>query len=522
MKPLYNNILSIIVTSTAIFTSLNINAQEKENDFLLHQLYYRNCVTDYKSKISSDIVFAPKEQNTLLSLSYNGEYGDFALTQNARNLTLYNVSVEGVNLSFKDVYMAGGVNFSEQYKQNVRFTSIINPFRGNPYQLADSTASDWKTQYYSMWTKLAKEIIDNRLAMGVYLSLDVARGAKDIDPRPKSNNCNIIAIPSLTFNMSNHRFGGAFIYNRFNENTNIILYNTSEPQLIYSFKGLGQNTYDIFTNTERERKYDGYGVGAMVSYRYIDDSFEMNLRGEYDNYGETTSDIENNKPRLCGKYYSDKYKAFASLQYSTNSFTNQLKFFFDYRDDSGKEIIQIYNSDAGVNAWQTDSEAPKRWILDDKDFSASYLLKALDINKRYSLCGVEFSYCKRVYDESYKAMDSYIKYNNDLIGISPEINRIINKKMSLSLRLNGEYCFVSKVESNYKRRNDKDNSIDLLYMDRDMELLKQNYYMVGGELITAYSVDSSHVFSLSVDYKYLRSDNGLYRHYPKVTLSYHF
>jgi hypothetical protein len=501
---------------------LSVKAQGGSEEQYFHRLLYTQTSFDFKSAVASDMVYSTKMEFSDISVKYKGEYGTFHRTQAGKNITGYMFDAEGAVNPSEKTYMSGGFHFSQNYKNSVSYSSIINPYRGTPYQLADSTDSNWRIQNYSMWTKLATELVEDKLSAGVFLSLDVARGAKMIDPRPKSNNNRIEAAPSLTLNLGKSRVGASFIYERLNEQTNFILYNSSESQKIFAFKGLGQYTFDIFSTTERERSYDGYGVGCAVSYRYKKDNFEMNLLGKYNNYGEEVSDIEYSKPRLRGKYFSDKYEGFANLKLSAGCLIHQFILRTKTIKESGKEIIQIFNSSEDVNAWQTDSEAPNRWKGDKKGFSAIYSLKTLNATGYYSPYGVEIRYNNNSFDESYRVMDTYIDYKNNVFSLTPELNRPLGNNILTTLKIKGEYCIVSDFNSNYKERELDNHTVKNGFFDKETEILSQNYYSLGAMIGAGYSFENGNALMVNVNYSYLKSDNGLYRHYPLISLSYNF
>ncbi|MDO5570447.1 MAG: hypothetical protein Q4F97_03150 [Bacteroidales bacterium] len=506
----------------AVLGSSHAKAQNNNDELYFHRLLYKQTSFDYNSIVASDMIYSNNQEFSDIAIKYSGEYGTYHRPQTAKNQTGYIFDAQGCVIPSEKIYMGGGFHFSQNYKNSVRFNSLIDPYRGTPYQLADSTDSNWRIQNYSMWTKLATEIIDKKLSAGVFLSLNVARGAKMIDPRPKSNNNRIEAVPSLTLNLGKNRIGGAFVYERFNELTNFILYNTSETQKIYAFKGLGQYTFDIFSTTERERRYDGHGIGGMISYRYRENNFEIDIQGKYTNYGEEVSDIENNKPRLRGKYFSDKYFAIVDFKLYGDNFLNQIKIIPDINKESGKEIIQIYNSSENVNAWQTDSEAPNRWKGNKKNFKAVYSLKSLSSDKNYSPYGIEVGYQNKSFDEKYEVMDTYINFKNNIISLSPEMNTLLGNHLLASFKLNGEYCIVTDFNANYKEREEDNPTVKEMFFDKETDILSQNYYSLGGAASIGYSFDNGNSLIMNVDYKYLRTENGFYRHYPLISLSYNF
>lgn len=512
----------MFISCSSMLATSSVQAQNDSIDYhFFHRELYKSTSFAISSKIASDIIDSNAEKYSDIGVKYTGEFGSYHKVQTAQNVSRYVFDAEGALVTEKS-YMSGGFHFSEDFKRSVRFNSIIDPYRGTPYMLADSTNSNWKIQNYSMWTKLAHQILPERLSIGLNVSLDVARGAKMIDPRPRSNNSNIAAMPSLSLQLGRHKVGAAFDYKSFKEVTNMILYNSSESQKVYAFKGLGQYTFDIFSTTERERKYDGSGVGGVLTYHYVSDAFSFFTQGEYDNYAEEVSDIENSKPRLRGRYYSDKYNLTLKAKYKSGKAIHILSFNYSNNKQSGREIIQFFNSSPDVNAWQTDSEAPGRWKGDKKSLNVTYDFSLLNKAAYYSPLGARISYTNYNFSEKYRVMETHLSYKNNIFSFVPYYNVKLSSKLIGSAKLIAEYFAVSDLSSSYKERETDNHTVKEMYFDKEMSVLSQNYYLIGGELGCGYTFMNGAVLMLNASYKYLNAAEGLYRHYPTVTLSYHF
>lgn len=515
-------IINILFTCCSLLYATSVRAQNDSIDYrYFHRELYKSTSFSFNSKIASDIINTDAIKYSDIAIGYAGEYGNYHRVQTGADINKYMFDAQGALLT-KNGYMGGGFHFSQDYKQSVSFNSIIDPYRGTPYMLVDSTSSNWTVQNYSMWTKLAYDLLPQKLAIGLYMSLDVARGAKKIDPRPRSNNSNIFAAPSLSLQLGRHKIGAAIDYCSFKEVTNLILYNSSESQKVYAFKGLGQYTFDIFSTTERERKYDGSGIGSMLSYNYCDGSFSFNVQGSYDNYSEEVSDIENSKPRLRGRYYSDKYDFTVRVKYKFLKSIHQISFNYLKNKQSGREIIQLFNSSSEVNAWQTDSEAPGRWKGDKKRMNIAYDVAFLNSSSYYSPFGAKIMYSNLNFSEKYDVMDTRLSYKNNIISISPYYNTKLSSNIMGTVKLVGEYCGISDFKSAYKEREVDNHTIKDMYFDSDAYILSQNYFIGGCDLGCGYKFINGAVLMMNAGYRYLKADNGLYRHYPTVSLSYHF
>ena len=261
--------------------------------------------------------------------------------------------------------LKGDFTFRQSFENDVRFASTFNPLRTMPYVIADSTGGNWQKQDYSMWADISAPIVKDRLGAGLGIDLEVGRGAKKVDPRPQAGMCRIELKPSLSFNCPGlFSVSAGFIYGLYRETANLILYDSSQPQKLYLLKGLGQYTYEVFSSTERERKYDGNTLGGSFDLRRTDRYGTVSLYGEYRNGLEKVFDIDYSKPHDRGRYYTHDFRTGIDADFSM---TGKKRFgaaaMLEYSGlrHSGREFVQHFDSSPEVNAWVTDSELPGRY-----------------------------------------------------------------------------------------------------------------------------------------------------------------
>ncbi|MEG1585720.1 MAG: hypothetical protein RR346_02475 [Bacteroidales bacterium] len=521
-----NKKISVSLASiTLSLLTVHLNAQtdslHHEYNRYLNTIYYKTITPALQSGIVSDISFAKIQSFSSLQLNYTGEYGDYHLVQEAGKISKYGFYAEGA-LPVKQVYLSGGFRFSQDDKKEIRFTSLLDPFRGTPYQLADSTRSNWKIQNYNMWAKLASELIKNRLSAGLGITLDVARGAKMIDPRPRTNNSNITLQPALTLLLGKHTIGLGGNFVRFRELVDLMLYNSAEPQKIYVLKGIGQYTYDIFSITERERRYNGNGAGAMMSYGFTNNHVCLLAEANYLNYSEEVSDIEYSKPRLRGRYYKDQYQLKVNAQYKKDRILHILKLTYTESDHSGREIIQIFNSDPNVNNWQTDSEAPARWKNKEKFICGSYDWMLINKNKEYIPAGIRLGINYHQVKETYQVMNTFRSYKQMEYELRPFYNWNFKHHHMARFSLTAAISQILNYKSAYKEREADNPTIQNMLIMPDNKIINQNTQMYGAEMGYGYVFHSGSTLLLTGKYRYLFSENHFYRHYPELILSYHF
>lgn len=463
-----------------------------------------------------------------IHIGTNHENGNFHRPQQPKTATNYFFSAEGA-LKMGDYFLTAGFNFQQTYNKDVKFTSILDPYRGTPYILADSTGGNWQKQSYDMWAKGATPFFYELISFGLDLELAVGRGAKKVDPRPQSNVNRLSAAPSITLKRDKHSIGGYLQYKRFQENTNIILYNTGEPQKMYLLKGMGQYTYDIFSNNERERQYKGDGWGYGFQYGLNSTSAVLNIHGDYNNYTEEAMDIESNKPRKRGRLYETSYKAGVNLNIFGERSTHTISFFYRWRERSGRELIQAFNPSPDVNAWETTSEAPRRSVNLVRNLSGNYTLFLhrkpansdnrqlhgytwrLDINALYT-----------DYSDTYKVMKSEIGYKQLQTGVGLLRNFSIGKGHTLQFHMAGEYRVPWNRTFQYTARETEDRTIenDLVYADRD--ILFKKSYSIEVDALFSYRLKPFGNIYLQIGYTTVQAQDNLSRNGVSARFGYQF
>lgn len=521
------NIKYNLLIGLLLFGSAGISAQtedNKEESIAQLDLYQRENFAFDRSDASA-LALGQWKSYSNIYVGINYKDGTFHRPQQSSSATDYLFSAEGA-LKMGEYRIAGGFALEQSYNKNVRFNSIIDPYRGTPYILADSTGGNWQKQSYALWAKGASPFFYNLVSVGLDLQLNVDRGSKKIDPRPQSNVNSISVAPSVTLKQNDFSLGAYIRYRRFRENSNLILYNTSEPQKIYMLKGMGQYVYDIFSNNERERKYQGDGLGYGLTFGVNKEHTSMDVYMDYANYTEDAMDIESNKPRERGRLYETRYTGGTHINIYSERAKHLIAASYFWQERSGREIIQIFNSSPTVNAWQTDSEAPRRSVNKQTAVKGSYSLFLFGNNRskekddylwRFDL---EANY--ETYSDTYKVMDSYLKYASCHLEAGAARNFALKGNNSLLIHVNGGYHSPSDKSFNYTERETVDQTIaqGLIYPDRD--ILWSSYYTIGGDVTFSHQLAKSGTLYLRAGYQTLQAQHNLQRNTVWARFGYIF
>ena len=403
--------------------------------------------------------------------------------------------------------LKGDFRFRQSFENGVRFASTFNPLRDMPYVIADSTGGNWQKQAYAMWADISTPIVQGFLNAGLAMDLDVGRGAKKVDPRPQAGMCRIEIKPSLSFIFLKHfSVSTGFIYGLYRETSNLILYDSSQPQKLYLLKGLGQYTYEVFSSTERERKYEGNTLGGCLSLQYNDDIGNISLYGEYRNGLEKVFDIDYNKPHDRGNYYTHDFRTGLSISAPRENMARYgaaLSFEYSGLRHSGREFVQHFDSSPEVNSWVTDSSLPGRYLNREDHFNYSIKIYINDRNNRKSWVITDELEWNR-YEQSYSAANAYelIKNARYSLGFSKFFH---THRGLFELGCKAKVSRGKGSRLDYTPRETEDTHIAVDLIDHDFAL-PSNWY--SGEIGVGYTWKLKHGQALNLGGKGFIKDSG--------------
>lgn len=413
------------------------------------------------------------------------ENGKYHRPQQSDKSTDYLFSAKG-GLSIGQIYLTGNFNFKQAFDDGMEYTSVLNPYRGTPYIIADSTGGDWRRQAYDMSVRAASPVWFNCLSVGIGIDLAVERGAKKTDPRPQGNSNQLNVYPSFAFLFGEHSFGGVYKYRRFREDTDLMLYNAGEHQKLYLLRGLGQYFFETFNTTQRQRNYTGSGNGGSLQYAYKGERFSAFLSGNYAIYREDTDDIDQdrNRPKRIGKLDETEFSGSLNLSLKTSGLLHKLDVQYSSTERKGTEIGQRF----AQTDYITVSEAPDRSVCKINRTSAMYQLHTLKYKDAYNWSfGLGGTY--EDYSDEYLVAASFIRYSRINLILNANKNLYLGENGMLQFGLEGNYSKTPEHSMAYKRANETEDEFDKTIQSGlilpDYDYLIQDCY--GGKLHARYN-----------------------------------
>ena len=240
----------------------------------------------------------------------------------------------------------GKFSFSKYEDKETGFTGMANPYRDNPYMIADSTTNaDWKKQHYLIQAQIITPEITKGLRAGTGVKYEILNGARQIDPRPLDKSLDLNLTPFLLYNTNRWNFGINGYYNHYREDISISLENIQQPKNLYKLIGLGEYLYNqpLIVTTGLTRKYNGnsYGGGLTIGYR-LNSKNMLQLNGELYSTKEIVTDGVSN-PYKAGNHNQDVLKGTISYQLKEDRANHIINLSSQHRKSKNREYIQLLN-----------------------------------------------------------------------------------------------------------------------------------------------------------------------------------
>lgn len=281
------------------------------------------------------------------------EQGDFRRPQQPSNSgQLLFLSERYQQLSRGYVY--GSFQFKQQRDQDVKMTQVLDPYRGNPYILADSLGGDWTKQFYELNLKAATaSLAGNKLHLGIGLVFKAGTGARQNDPRPFNTSNELTLTPSAIWNITgNSKLGVNGMFNIYKEEIITESKNYTLNQRRYMLTGLGTYFVSDFFSNPSTRNYKGKTYGGDLQYEWRKNNLTwLSSIGYRDRTEEVVDGTD--RPRKGGTLEEKQYKALTSIQYAARKYNHILLAEWTQYDRSGMEEHQKFNSESDKLIWET-------------------------------------------------------------------------------------------------------------------------------------------------------------------------
>lgn len=282
---------------------------------------------------------------TEIGITYESYKGNFHRPQEGEKGNSINFNTEGAVYVGK-VYAWGKFNYDRKTIQDANFNaSILDPFRGMPYMVADTNRSEWRKQVYDMAFKVATPKYFDKLSLGIEGGYKAISGGKQRDPRSENYFYSFQIKPGVVYSVNEqHHIGANFDYYNLKESSGMSLENTYVDQIYYEMYGLGMSKKGI--GRGRTTDYQGNSLGGGFQYSYKG-AISLLLSTDYTHKVE---DVILSKPVDQKEYYADEasvkdrlWDTKLQVYLTKDKLTHFLTLNYRYQHIDGIEIISKFD-----------------------------------------------------------------------------------------------------------------------------------------------------------------------------------
>ncbi|MDE6299447.1 MAG: hypothetical protein K2M10_07370 [Muribaculaceae bacterium] len=275
--------------------------------------------------------------------------GSFHRPQQGQNQKSFDVNCEGF-MNLTNAFVWGEFSFEQRNINESRFNaSIVDPYRGMPYFMADEHVSDWRNQYYNMKFRASTPLYWGHVAFGVEGVYRAALAAKQLDPRVDTRYFQLEIAPGVVWHINkNHNIGANFYYSALKEDSRMQNVNVQTPQTYYLLYGLGVAAKNIGDGESMD--YHGHilGFGAQYNFRagIADVMAQVDYTSRVENFDRDFTD-----PKKDAGVDDKIWKYGVTAQFLGSRWNNQVTLKGQTGKLKGIQYINEFDNSEGFNGW---------------------------------------------------------------------------------------------------------------------------------------------------------------------------
>lgn len=445
----------------------------------------------FNSSNVAGMSIAPLTRYSIVDFGYNGENGDFKMSQQGDKESAVGFSTHG-SANVGKTYLWGNFEYRNIVEDGTKYlTNLYDPTREMPYYVADGVESKFKKQSYTLGVKAAFPQLWGFVTPGCELEYNTNTGAKQRDPRSVTYYLTVKAAPSFVFELSEkHHAGFGVNYEYLYERSTFNRSDTEIDYPVYIMRGLGNYTSGVVSGSVGVGTffYKGNKIGGSIQYGYNNrDGMAALLDAGYSYKVEDAFQTPTKKQTMGS---TKQHAWFVSGQMYVEDAAKLDKIIISYKEryTDGIEYIQELDQSFDVAEWVTLA----------KYVRSKYTSRVLDINYEYYIksdygykwkFGVDMQHSYK-FDE-YLLPAASFKAENDYGQVYAKRNFILGSgKSTLLAGLTLGYNENIKGEYNYTGAYGDAETVTDMY-ENDIRYMSSDYIMAGAELTYSTLVSKS-------------------------------
>ena len=510
------NIKQIAITLIFIAIPLLSNGQEKVNTPAAYEQMKQKSQWQ-KSANAAGLLLDNPITYSETGVFYNSYKGNFHRPQEGESGSNLNFNSEGAVFVNK-IYAWGKFDYTRTTIKDANFNaSIIDPFRGMPYMVADTNRSEWRNQAYEMQMKVTTPILSDKLYFGLDAGYKAISGAKQRDPRTENYYYLFQIKPGVVYTVNDkHHVGANFDYFSLKEESSMSKVNTYVDQEYYEMYGLGTSVQRI--GTGRTTDYVGNSVGGGFQYNYqgpINLLFSTDYAYKVEDVKLGFSDASDNSG-VKDKIWNAKLQAYTTK----NNLTHYLKLDFTDRKIDGIEAITEYDNTAGQNGYVTLLK-DVRSKYDTQTMTVDYDV-TIDRDAEYDWkLGAGAKYIKK--DDVYLNPHSIKNSENIAFQVRAKKNIVLSQNtLQRRLLIGADYSFNNNISGKYEYNGSHPDYIVVKKFEQiDSDYLNSDFWSLGATATYSQRIKEDQLANLFVkaEYRYTDASGSIFGNRQNIQIS---
>jgi hypothetical protein len=471
-----------------------------------------------KSNNAAGLQFDHPFQYSQLSAGYQSYAGNFRRPQQGTSGNSQAVATEG-NLFVGDYFLSGSFSYLRDNIKNANYNaSLINPYRGMPFFIADLNPSDWNNQHYNLSFSIATPNFNDQWSFGLQGNYIASSGAKQRDLRSQNEYFELSIKPAMVYSLSKeHHFGLNLLYRSVKEESSQSNVNINVNQTYYDLMGLG--TAVSYIGAGRNSNYVGDALGAGLQYHF-DGNVKVFLSADYSVEAEKlqSSFIT---PKDVTSVVRHVWNGKISLKTGSDKLEHLVDFNYYNRNIDGIQYI----------TQRDNSEAQQGWITLFKNIRSTYSVQNAGV--QYSLIGKksqgnEYSWklnaglaYERLKDE-YILPNSVKQVENAIITLNGNKNFSLPGKKTKRLLAGLELGYNSNLSGRYRYNGANPEYPTVTDLEQnDFNYLSSDYLAAKLPIVYAQQLkdDSKNIVFIKGSVQYIHTNSFSYKERYFTSLS---
>lgn len=474
----------------------------------------------HETSNAAGLLFDNTPQYSEVNLGYQWQNGNYHRPQQGKSENSVKVNAEG-GMKLGEASVWGLFSFSRDAINDANYNaSIIDPFRGMPYYVADTNPSDWRNQHYKLQFKAAYPLFQS-LSIGMEGEYRASLGAKQRDPRTENRQFTLVLKPGIVYSLNDkHKIGANFEYYSLKEESNMTNVNHQVDQTYYALYGLG--TAVIGLGSGRTTNYVGNNIGGAIQYNYRGD-VNILLEGKY-NVKVEDVEISFTSPKDDSSVKDKNWSGKAMFYQESRNFLNTLTLQYINRHIDGIQYITQRDNTSSYQGWMS-LYSNIRSTYKTQDWSAAYSLKAKRNDEYKWMIDAGVDYMKQ--NDTYLIPYSIMNYENLKFNAGGKINFRLSDKMFKRLLVGAHFTYNTNLSGTYDYNGSHaDYPTVTDFEQNDFNYLTSDYYGINISAVYSqkYSDRSKGNIYLKGLFNYVKTNASQYGHrsYAEFTFGCNF